>query len=89
MDAGEFDPISVVSIKLQVWRKSRTDTFLSQDENYDGDSALGDDELSDTTSIASSIMKHRYEHGRRYHKFREGAYWGPNDDLQNEQLDIG
>ncbi|OMP82058.1 Phosphoethanolamine N-methyltransferase 3 [Diplodia seriata] len=34
-------------------------------------------------------MKHRYEHGRRYHKFREGAYWGPNDDIQNEQLDIG
>ncbi|KAB2568836.1 putative methyltransferase tdiE [Lasiodiplodia theobromae] len=62
---------------------------ISVDENYDGDSALGDDELSDTTSIASSIMKHRYEHGRRYHKFREGAYWGPNDDLQNEHLDIG
>ncbi|KAL0264983.1 hypothetical protein SLS55_000939 [Diplodia seriata] len=64
-------------------------SLIVVDENYDGDSALGDDDLSDTTSIASSIMKHRYEHGRRYHKFREGAYWGPNDDIQNEQLDIG
>ncbi|EOD45545.1 putative sam dependent methyltransferase protein [Neofusicoccum parvum UCRNP2] len=45
------------------------------------DSAFGDD-LSDTTSIASTIWKHRYENGRRYHK-------GPNDDAQNDQLDIG
>ncbi|EOD50701.1 Sam dependent methyltransferase [Neofusicoccum parvum] len=59
------------------------------DEDYDADSALGDDALSDTTSIASSIDKHRYEHGRRYHKYQEGAYWGPNDDAQNDQLDIG
>ncbi|KAF4543068.1 Sam dependent methyltransferase [Lasiodiplodia theobromae] len=52
------------------------------------DSAFGDD-ISDTTSVASTIWRHRYENGRRYHKFREGAYWGPNDDAQNDQLDIG
>lgn len=45
--------------------------------------------MSDTTSVAESIWKHRYENGRRYHKYREGAYWGPNDDAQNDQLDIG
>ncbi|KAF2016284.1 S-adenosyl-L-methionine-dependent methyltransferase [Aaosphaeria arxii CBS 175.79] len=33
-------------------------------------------------------MRHRYQHGRRYHKFREGEYWGPNDEEQNDQLDI-
>ncbi|KAL1624129.1 hypothetical protein SLS54_004058 [Diplodia seriata] len=38
------------------------------------DSAFGDD-ISDTTSITSTIWRHRYENGRRYHKFREGAYW--------------
>ncbi|KAF2000018.1 S-adenosyl-L-methionine-dependent methyltransferase [Amniculicola lignicola CBS 123094] len=52
------------------------------------DSAYGDEELSDTTTIPSTIMRHRYVHGRRYHKYREGAYWGPNDDQQNDQLDI-
>ncbi|KAF2454064.1 S-adenosyl-L-methionine-dependent methyltransferase [Lineolata rhizophorae] len=52
------------------------------------DSAYGDDALSDTTSITSSILAHRYEHGRRYHKFREGEYWGPNDEIQNDQLDL-
>ncbi|KAF2205987.1 S-adenosyl-L-methionine-dependent methyltransferase [Delitschia confertaspora ATCC 74209] len=52
------------------------------------DSAYGDDALSDTTSIPSTIYRHRYENGRRYHKFREGEYWGPNDEQQNDQLDI-
>ncbi|OJD39837.1 sam dependent methyltransferase [Diplodia corticola] len=58
------------------------------DENED-DSAYGEDELSDTTSIASTIWRHRFENGRRYQKWKEGAYWGPNDDTQNDQLDIG
>lgn len=52
------------------------------------DSAYGDDILSDTTSIPSTIYRHRYENGRRYHQFREGEYWGPNDEQQNDQLDI-
>ncbi|EUC37180.1 hypothetical protein COCCADRAFT_86508 [Bipolaris zeicola 26-R-13] len=57
----------------------------------DTDSALGDDDTaSDTTSIASSIYRGRFENGRRYHKYREGEndYWGPNDEVQNDQLDI-
>jgi len=58
-------------------------------DNEDTDSAYGDDDqISDTTSISSAIWKHRYENGRRYHVFREGEYWGPNDELQNDQLDI-
>src|SRR5262245_37840179 len=53
------------------------------------DSAYGDDDdFSDTTTIPSTIMRHRWENGRRYHKFREGEYWGPNDEVQNDQLDI-
>ncbi|KAE8151780.1 S-adenosyl-L-methionine-dependent methyltransferase [Aspergillus avenaceus] len=34
------------------------------------------------------ITSYRYENGRRYHAYRDGAYWGPNDETQNEQLDI-
>jgi cyclopropane fatty-acyl-phospholipid synthase-like methyltransferase len=35
-------------------------------------------------------MKHRFENGRRYHSYRQGEneYWGPNDEVQNDQLDI-
>ncbi|PSN66925.1 S-adenosyl-L-methionine-dependent methyltransferase [Corynespora cassiicola Philippines] len=62
---------------------------VAQDDPEDADSAFGDDDLlSDTTSIPSTIMRHRFENGRRYHKFREGEYWGPNDEQQNDQLDI-
>ncbi|KZM27185.1 hypothetical protein ST47_g1708 [Ascochyta rabiei] len=63
---------------------------IQPESDFDeSDSAYGDsDHLSDTTSIPSAIWKHRYENGRRYHKFREGEYWGPNDEIQNDQLDI-
>ncbi|KAH8598461.1 S-adenosyl-L-methionine-dependent methyltransferase [Bisporella sp. PMI_857] len=43
---------------------------------------------SDTTSLKSSVSKYRYENGRRYHGYKDGAYWGPNDEYQNDQLDI-
>jgi hypothetical protein len=43
---------------------------------------------SETTSLTSSITAYRYENGRRYHAYKAGEYWGPNDEQQNEQLDI-
>lgn len=46
-----------------------------QDESSD-DSILGD---SSRRSLVTSIDKYRYENGRRYHAYREGQYWGPND----------
>jgi hypothetical protein len=63
-------------------------TNLTQDNTEDDtDSALGDDDqASETTSIASTIMNHRFENGRRYHKFREGEYWGPNDDIAHHMF---
>ncbi|PQE32049.1 SAM dependent methyltransferase protein [Rutstroemia sp. NJR-2017a WRK4] len=47
-----------------------------------------EDEAGDTYSIDSSAMAFRVENGRRYQAYREGAYWAPNDELQNEHLDI-
>jgi hypothetical protein len=43
---------------------------------------------SETTSLNSSIFRHREENGRRYHAYKDGEYWGPNDEKQSEQLDI-
>jgi hypothetical protein len=43
---------------------------------------------SETTSLTSSITAYRHENGRRYHAYKDGEYWGPNDEKQNEQLDI-
>ncbi|PUU77958.1 S-adenosyl-L-methionine-dependent methyltransferase [Tuber borchii] len=42
----------------------------------------------DTFSVSSSILDYTYENGRRYHAFRQGAYYAPNDENQNNQLDI-
>ncbi|KAG2411991.1 hypothetical protein HFD88_009547 [Aspergillus terreus] len=54
----------------------------------DPTSDYAEDFASDTTSLNSMITAYRFENGRRYHAYKEGAYWGPNDEIQNEQLDI-
>ncbi|KAL4805652.1 S-adenosyl-L-methionine-dependent methyltransferase [Aspergillus unguis] len=33
-------------------------------------------------------MDYRYENGRRYHAYRAGSYWGPNDEQAQEHLMI-
>ncbi|KAH7018556.1 S-adenosyl-L-methionine-dependent methyltransferase [Microdochium trichocladiopsis] len=47
-----------------------------------------EDNLSDTTSINSSIYAHTYEHGRRFHKYRHGRYPIPNDDQEQSREDM-
>ncbi|KAL5603809.1 hypothetical protein FOVSG1_006559 [Fusarium oxysporum f. sp. vasinfectum] len=54
----------------------------------DDDSALGDDRAVSTASISSTILQYRKLHGRTYHNFKTAEYWGPNDEQQNEGLDI-
>ncbi|CUS09613.1 unnamed protein product [Tuber aestivum] len=54
----------------------------------DGDSAFGSDVSSYVTSLSSSITNYRYENGRRYHAFREGAYVLPNDEAESDRLDL-
>ncbi|KAL8649709.1 MAG: hypothetical protein Q9226_005464 [Calogaya cf. arnoldii] len=45
----------------------------------DDDYADGSDDSVSHMSIASSIYQYRLENGRRYHAYRDGQYWGPND----------
>ncbi|PUU75092.1 S-adenosyl-L-methionine-dependent methyltransferase [Tuber borchii] len=59
---------------------------VSQDD--DGDSAFDSDASSYVTSLSSSITNYRYENGRRYHAFREGAYVLPNDEAESDRLDL-
>lgn len=51
--------------------------------DYDTDS-VG----SDLTSIASSIFEYQYENGRRYHAYRAGRYVLPNDEKEQDRLDL-
>ncbi|KAK4132172.1 S-adenosyl-L-methionine-dependent methyltransferase [Trichocladium antarcticum] len=44
--------------------------------------------ISDTASLTSSIFRYRVENGRRYHAYKEGSYYMPNDDRESERLDL-
>jgi hypothetical protein len=56
----------------------------ASDAGYETDSLNG----SGSTSLASSIRDYAFENGRRYHRFREGAYNFPNDDSEQEREDM-
>lgn len=47
-----------------------------------------DGESTGSTSMDSSIRDYMYENGRRYHRFREGVYNFPNDDVEQEREDM-
>jgi len=56
--------------------------------NSDADSSLGQDDLSTTESITSSILNYRHENGRTYHAYKEGSYLYPNDEEESDRLDL-
>ncbi|KAK2753717.1 hypothetical protein FQN55_000080 [Onygenales sp. PD_40] len=63
--------------------------YISVDPGYQTEVGDEDDIMSSTTSISSAITAYRFENGRRYHAYKDGEYWAPNDEMQNNQLNIG
>ncbi|KAK1723292.1 S-adenosyl-L-methionine-dependent methyltransferase [Colletotrichum acutatum] len=41
---------------------------------------------SSSTSLSSSILDYRLENGRTYHKYKDGKYYVPNDERENDRL---
>jgi ubiquinone/menaquinone biosynthesis C-methylase UbiE len=41
-----------------------------------------------TASVRSSIFEYNYENGRRYHAYKEGAYFMPNDEPEQERMNM-
>lgn len=62
---------------------SDNDGASVSDAGYETDSLR-----SGSTSISSSVRDYMFENGRRYHRFREGAYNFPNDELEQEREDM-
>lgn len=62
-------------------------THLEPDSGSDTDSAF-DANSSASTSLASSILNYEYSNGRRYHGYRSGAYVLPNDEQEQDRLDL-
>lgn len=66
------------------------DSFTGSDVR-DGETDGGYDSegfSSASTSAESSVRDYMYENGRRYHRFREGTYNFPNDDVEQEREDM-
>ncbi|KAL2137362.1 hypothetical protein VTI74DRAFT_3302 [Chaetomium olivicolor] len=61
---------------------------IEVDTSDDRDSTIPDDISTFTASITSSILDYPVENGRRYHAFRAGIYSFPNDELEQERLDM-
>jgi ubiquinone/menaquinone biosynthesis C-methylase UbiE len=55
--------------------------------NSDSDSAFGGESTA-STSLASTILNYEYINGRRYHGYRSGAYILPNDEQEQDRLDL-
>ncbi|KAI5464366.1 S-adenosyl-L-methionine-dependent methyltransferase [Mariannaea sp. PMI_226] len=65
------------------------DPLQPDDAGSDTDSAysLSTESSSFRTSLASSILNYKYN-GRRYHAFRDGTYLVPNDEEEQNRMDL-
>ncbi|KAJ2905791.1 uncharacterized protein MKZ38_004468 [Zalerion maritima] len=64
---------------------------IAADDNHDAndaDSAFGDSLRDSLTSLHSSILAYQEENGRTYHALSAGKYILPNDESENERLDL-
>jgi hypothetical protein len=57
-------------------------------EMSDTDSAIGSEIMSSTMSLRSSLYESIQENGRSYHKYKEGQYFLPNDDVEQDRLNL-
>ncbi|KAH8654712.1 S-adenosyl-L-methionine-dependent methyltransferase [Ilyonectria robusta] len=46
------------------------------------------DNTSSTASVTNSILNYRFENGRTYHAYKDGKYYMPNDETENNRLDL-
>ncbi|KAL1971102.1 hypothetical protein VTN77DRAFT_53 [Rasamsonia byssochlamydoides] len=60
------------------------------DASADTDSAYNESigTASYVSSLSSSIKNYKYENGRRYHAYHEGSYVVPNDEEEQERMDL-
>ncbi|KIW92554.1 uncharacterized protein Z519_06401 [Cladophialophora bantiana CBS 173.52] len=59
-------------------------------DDGDADSAYAESigAYSECTSVSSSAFDFQYENGRRYHSYKAGKYFAPNDEQEQERLDL-
>lgn len=65
-------------------------SFVHEADVSDVDSAYNGSISNEsyTESITSTAFNYQYENGRRYHSFHEGEYFLPNDEREQDRLDL-
>lgn len=70
-------------------QNNNNDVDVVEEEGWsDNDFALGSEWPPSTQSLSSSMLNYTYENGRRYHAFRAGNYFMPNDEEEQEYMDL-
>ncbi|KAF6803745.1 methyltransferase domain-containing protein [Colletotrichum sojae] len=62
--------------------------LVVDDEVDDGRSETGSSVASSSTSMRNSLLDYREENGRTYHRYKDGKYNLPNDERENDRLDM-
>ncbi|KAJ5929626.1 hypothetical protein N7454_006576 [Penicillium verhagenii] len=57
-------------------------------DNFEDDTSDFESEYSDLTSLSSSILNYEYQNGRRYHSGRLSNYMMPNDEEEQDRMDL-
>lgn len=79
--------IHVVSMSAAEQVAQRT-TPIEADQTPDYDSGVDDDASTYTESLRSTLLESVSENGRGYHKYRDGSYFLPEDEREQERLDM-
>ncbi|KAL1995257.1 hypothetical protein VTN49DRAFT_1444 [Thermomyces lanuginosus] len=58
------------------------------DTSYESDAAYDDAQSWYSASLTSSALDFRHENGRRYHSYHDGTYLLPNDETENDRMDM-
>ncbi|KAL4923596.1 class I SAM-dependent methyltransferase [Aspergillus undulatus] len=61
---------------------------VDNDFPSDEDETYSSEIESYATSLTSSVMSYKWEYGRRYHSYKEGSYKFPNDEREQDRLDV-
>ncbi|PGH17713.1 hypothetical protein AJ80_04721 [Polytolypa hystricis UAMH7299] len=85
---------SLAHADLDVAVLSTNPDFILEPDSFssDNDSTFGSDSDASSNarsaSITSSVLNYEYSNGRRYHGYRKGSYVLPNDEKEQDRLDL-
>lgn len=85
MSSSEVTP-AVLSDEEETITEDEFDSDSYDDSDSTFESSIGS--ASYTASVTSGIKQYTYENGRRYHAYRAGEYMLPNDEEEQDRMDL-